>query len=331
MIKNQVLCLGLNRVEMQTLYARFPIHYQFYQVQSEDFDYIQKIKMMVSESVCLFINPKKLSTLQLIDLLSEHEYAAAHTHAAILLFTSAFTKEQRYEVATEDLHHVDLKVRFDKTLRDAVELIRKASMPCWDGLKRMEANMFSDGWYLLDMTSTGIDPTSDEVIAITIAFMGQYELREKETIYIKPSRPLTEEDEAITGIVNEMLENGMSKEEAVSYLENLPHPAPFIIETEKYDYPALKALYHFCGKKFDHPYIAIDGLSAITFGYKLLRRSSDLVKEVSDRMQLYIPEGERDIAELYALTLAVFENLRIRYDVQCPGQFHSLYFAKIQN
>ena len=69
MIKNQILCLGLSRVELQTLYIRFPILYQFYQVQSEDFDDIQKIKMMVSESVCLFINPKKLNGLQLSDLL----------------------------------------------------------------------------------------------------------------------------------------------------------------------------------------------------------------------------------------------------------------------
>lgn len=329
MIKNQILCLGLTRVELQTLYVRFPILYQFYQLDSEDFDDPRKVQAMVSESLCLFINPKKLDGLQLRDLLQEHEYATTHTHAAILLFTAAFTKEQRYEVDTETLHRVDLKARFDKTLRDTVEFIRKAAMPCWDGLKRMEANMFNDGWYLLDLTSTGLDPTSDEVISITIAFMGQYELREKETIYIKPSRPLTEEDEAITGITNEMLENGMSKAEVVSYLENLPHPAPFIIETEKYDYPALKALYHYCGKKFDHPYIAIDGLAAIAFGYKLLRRNSDLVNAVSDKIKLYIPEGERYIAELYALTVAVFENLRDRYDVRCPGQFKSLYFGEI--
>ena len=48
MIKNQILCLGLSRVELQTLYIRFPI---LYQVQSEDFDDIQKIKMMVG--ICL--------------------------------------------------------------------------------------------------------------------------------------------------------------------------------------------------------------------------------------------------------------------------------------
>ena len=56
MIKNQILCLGLSRVELQTLYVRFPILYQFYQVQSEDFDDIQKInaKGVFYEMSCFF-------------------------------------------------------------------------------------------------------------------------------------------------------------------------------------------------------------------------------------------------------------------------------------
>lgn len=38
MIKNQILCLGLSCVELQTLYIRFPILYQFYQVQTHNTD-----------------------------------------------------------------------------------------------------------------------------------------------------------------------------------------------------------------------------------------------------------------------------------------------------
>lgn len=169
-MKNQILCLGLSRVELQTLYTRFPILHQFYQLQAEDFGDRQKIKIMVSESLCLFINPKKLSDCQLSDLIAEHEFATAHTHAAILLFTAPFTREQKYTVEGKEFHMVDLKARFDRTLRDTVEFVRKATMPCWDGLKRMEANMFNDGWYLIDLTSTGLDPTADELIAISVAY-----------------------------------------------------------------------------------------------------------------------------------------------------------------
>lgn len=329
MIKNQILCFGLTRVELQTLYTRFPLLYQFYQLQNEDFDDLQKLKEMVSESLCLFINPRKLNAWQLHDLVQEHEVATEHTHAAILLFTDSFTNEQKQSLSNKEFHRVDLKSRFDRTLRDTIEMVRQAAMPCWDGLKRMEANGFNDGWYLLDLTSTGLDPLQNELVSISIAFMGNYELREIETIYIKPSRPLTEEDEAITGVTNEMLINGVSKEEAIEHLESLPHQAPFIIDTEKYDYPFLKALYHFCGKNFDHPYIAIDGLSAIAFGHMLLRRNSDLVNAVSDQVQLYVPKEDRYITELYTLTSAVFKNLQNRYDVRCPGHFHSLYFGEI--
>ena len=329
MIKNQILCLGLSRVEMQTLYVRFPLHYQLYQLQTEDFDDCNKIQTMVSESLCLFINPKKLTECQLCDLIAEHELSTKYTHAAILLFTAPFTREQKYTIEGKKLHRVDLKARFDKTLRDTVEFIRKATTPCWDGLKRMKANCFNDGWYLIDLTSTGLDPTEDELIKISVAYMANYTIREQETLYIKPSHRLSKETEAITGITNEMLKNGISKQEALEYLEALPHPAPFIIESEKFEYPFLKALYNFAGKKFDHPYVAIDGLSAIVFGHKLIRRTRNLVNTVSNKMQCYIPEEEHYLAELYALTLAVFENLRDRYDVCFPGQFHSLYFGEI--
>ena len=322
--------MGLSRVELQTLYTRFPILYQFYQLQSEDFDDLKKIEVMVRESLCLFINPKKLHPLQLRDLVREHEYASEHTHTAVLLFTSAFSKEQKHTIDTRELHRVDLKARLDRTLRDAVEMIRKATMPCWDGLKRMEANCFNDGWYLLDLTSTGLDPTEDELIKISVVYMANYAVCETKTIYIKPSHPLTEEDEAITGITNEMLVNGISQEEAVAWLESLPHPAPFIIETEKYDYPFLKALYHFCGKKFDQPYVAIDGLAAIPFGYKLIRRRKDLLDSITDRKHPRTPIEDSDLAGLYDLTLTVFENLQERYDVHCPGHFPSLYFGQIE-
>ena len=331
MIKNQILYLGLTRVELQTLYVRFPVLYQFRQVQSEDFYDIQEIRAMIRESVCLFINPKKLDYMQLKMLLLEHEHSARESHVAILLFTSAFTREQKYEVETSptQIPRVDLKARFDKTLCNTVEFVRKATLPCWNNLKKMEANMFNDGWYLINLTSTGLNPASSEVISVSIAYMANYELKNQTTIYIKPSQPLTEEEEAITSITNEMLSDGISKEEAVFYLEHLKYNAPFIVKTEKYDYPALKALHHFCGKKFDHPYIAIDGLAAVVFGYKLIRRISTLANAVSDKKPQDIPEKERDIFEFYALTCAVFKNLKERYDVRCPGHFKSLYLGEI--
>ena len=330
MIKNQILCLGLTSVERQVLYCHFSLMYQFYNLLPEDLDDPQKLEKIVSESVCLFINPKKISPVQLKDLINAHEEAKRNSHVSILLFTSPFTREQKMYADTVSLMLTDLKARINRNLRDAVDMIKKMTFPCWEGLQQMKSNMFNDGWYLIDLTCTGTDPTADNVVAIDIAYMASYQIWETERIYIKPRYPLSQEEEETTGITNEMLKDGISREEAVNRLENLPHPAPFIIRSDEYDYAFIKALYHFSDRKFNHPYIAIDGLTAIVFGYLLCRRSSDLISMLPYRKYQRTPVNITSIAELYDLTLAVFENLQDRYDVRAPGHFKTLYFGEIR-
>lgn len=328
MIKNQILCLGLSRVEMQTLYVNFPFSSEFYLLQSEDFDDPQRTEKMVSESLCLFINPKKLNEEQLRDLLRIHEYAAEHTHASILLFTSAFTKEQKYAVDTSELHQVDLRAGFDTVLRDALNIIHKATGPCWDRRSKMMNNMFNDGWYLLDMESSGTDPLESEVISISLAYMSGYEIQSTETLYIKQKQLISQEIVELTGITNEMLEQGIDKEDAVKYLDALS--APIIIECERYFLPFLKSLYHSCGQKFDLPYVAIEGFIDIVFGYLLCRNPKDVLPLIKKRKYKRTPIEHPYLADLYDMALTVFENLQTRYGVSSPRDFHALYHAVIE-
>lgn len=114
----------------------------------------------------MFINPKKPSVDQLENILEAHSSAIRQSHAAILLFTDPFTKEQRRSIDTKALRRVDLRAGFDRTLRDTVKMVRKATMPCWDGMDRMKANCFNDGWFLIDMETTGINPLEDDVVSL---------------------------------------------------------------------------------------------------------------------------------------------------------------------
>ena len=234
MIGFDVLCLGLTRLQFHTLRCHFPCGFSFYDVSSDNLSNDEDIELFVSKAWCAFINPKKLQPGQLSDIIKAHKYATEHTHAAILLFTEAFTKEQKETVNTKSLFRVDLRAGLDRPLRDAIQIIRKASMPCWDGMARMRSNMLNDGWYLIDMETTGIDPLEDEVISLTVSFMADYKILTSETLYIKPSSPVTERIEELTGITNEQLECGITKEEAVKYLRTLPSPSPFILERFSY-------------------------------------------------------------------------------------------------
>lgn len=330
MIENNVLCLGLTRMQFHTLRCHFPIGFSFYQVSADTLEEKENIEIVVSKAWCVFINPKKLTPAQLYQIVAAHEYATQHTHAAILLFTDPFTVEQKEIVDTKALHRVDLRVGLDRTLRDTIEIIRKATMPCWDGMARMRSNVFNDGWYLLDIETSGPDPLEDDIISLSISYMADYKIQSKETLYIKQTYPITEQIETITGITNEMLEQGITKAQAVEYLNNLPSPSPIILESSKYYLPFLKALYHSCGQKFDLPNVAIDGLAAIAFGYMIFEKPHEILPAIKQRKYKRTQMDHPYLAELYDLTLAVFENLQERYEVRAAGDFHSLYYGKIE-
>lgn len=330
MIGFDVLCLGLTRLQFHTLRCHFPCGFSFYDVSSDSLSSDEDIELFVSKAWCAFINPKKLHPGQLSDIIKAHKYATEHTHAAILLFTEVFTKEQKETVDTKSLFRVDLRAGLDKPLRDTIGIVRKAIMPCWDGMARMRSNMLNDGWYLIDIETTGIDPMVDEVISLTVSFMADYEILSSETLYIKPSCPISERIEELTGITNEQLECGITKEEAVKYLMELPSPSPFIFERFSYFVPFLQALFCKCGEKFNAPYITVDGLAAITRGYTLARRIEKMVASIESRKYERTPVDNQHIAKLYDVTLAVFGDLQERYNVRAAGDFHSLYYGKIE-
>lgn len=170
-------------MQLHTLRCHFPIGFNFYQVSADTFDDKENIEIAVSKAWCVFINPKKLKPGQLYQIIAAHEYAIQHTHAAILLFTDPFTAEQKESVDTKMLHRIDLRAGMDRALRDTIEIIRKATMPCWDGMARMRSNMLNDGWYLLDMETTGADPLEHDVISLSVSFMADYKIISTETLY----------------------------------------------------------------------------------------------------------------------------------------------------
>jgi len=247
------------------------------------------------------------------------------------LFKSSLEIGQKESVNTQTLHRVNLRVGMDKVLRDTIRIIHKAIAPCWDGMAQMRSNVFNDGWYLLDMETSGTDSLEDDIISLSVSYMADYKIQHTETLYIKPSYPITKKADSVTGITNGMLEYGITKERAVEYLNTLPSPAPIIIESDRYYLPFLKAMYYSCGQKFNLPYIAIEGLAAITFGYTVFREPYDILDTVKQRKYNRTPMEHTYLAKLYDLTLCVFENLQGRYGVRSAGDFCSLYYGNIEH
>lgn len=225
---------------------------------------------------------------------------------------------------------IDLRKRLDRNRNIAVKLLREASLPCWQNRSAMLSNMFNDAWYLIDLETTGVDVWKGRIIAIRIARMANYETGwEYPIIYIRQSEPLPEGISKLTGITNEMVAQGISLKEAVEQLDSLScDTTPFVFAGEDYTAGFLSAAYLRCGKTFTRPYVAIDKLANIPFGYLMQRRALN-IPSLAGPSPVNDLFPDDPLQELYGLTKCAFEDLRIRYDVHCPGHFDKLYPAEL--
>lgn len=321
----QVYAVGLLPKEFHTLEVLLPTKFQITQTTANDF--LEHIDRIIGTCVCVVINPKKLEDGQLAYLLEKWRDCLSTCHAPMLLFAAQPTKGQ---LACEivDQHGivcVDLMSRFDVPLRSAIKILIAAHSPCAGYQDWIAPFMFNDGWYLLDVETDGLDPLCDNIIAISLAYMANYEVLHEEILYIRQEEPIAHGIEVLTGITNEVLAYGMTLKQAVETLDNLPHPAPLVLAVEDFQVSFLKNAWHMCGKRFTKAYIGLDGLAALTFPQSLSRTMDSLLALVSIRRYKRTHVDNPYLAQFYDLTLAVFEALQNRYDVRCPGHFDKLY------
>ena len=320
-----IACLGLTRMQMHTLRCHFPIIYDLCPISSEALFDADNLDYLMQKTCCAFINPKVLKADQLQKILTAHEYATQHTAATMLLFTDAFTAEQKDAVDTKSLHRVNLRRGRDFDLKDVVTLVKKARTPCFSHMDEMESNMFNDGWYLMDLETSGLDWYEDEIISLSIAYMVDYEIEWEKQFYIKPSKPISEDIERITGITNEMLEDGVSKEAVVDFLMNLPVPAPIICYSGDYYASFWNALLLSCGQRVKIPMLFMSDLAVRTFGYMKKRSAYDMLPLLQWRKYPRSHLGNEYLQKLHDLTLAVFEALQDRYNIRGAGELCQLY------
>ena len=329
---NDIFCVGLTRTELQTLGVLLPITFRIIPVSSEALDHAAVVRV-IDQARCIILNPKRLSVDLLDDFLRGQDYQRwNNAPVPIILFSDTMTKEQRHEVFMPEypILSVDLHERFDRNRNLAVKLLRESTLPCWQNRKVMRSNMFNDAWYLIDIETTGLDRWKDRIIAIRIARMANYETNwERPTIYIRQDEPLPAQITEITGITDKMLAGGVSMEEVLEELDALPcADTPFLFTNEDFATGFLNAEYLRCGKTFDRPYVAIDKLANIPFGYLMQRKAWNIPALVGFKTLRKQPLDE-ELQKLFALTACTFEALQTRCDVRCPEEFAKLYAAEL--
>mgnify|MGYP005864054785 FL=1 len=293
---NDIFCVGLTRTELQTLGVLLPITFRIIPVSSEALDHAAVVRV-IDQARCIILNPKRLSVDLLDDFLRRpDDQRRNNAPVPIILFSDTMTKEQRHEVFMPEypILSVDLHERFDRNRNLAVKLLRESTLPCWQNREAMRSNMFNDAWYLIDIETTGLDRWKDRIIAIRIARMANYEINwERPAICIQQDKPLPAQISEITGITDDMLAGGVSMEEALEELDSLPcKDTPFRFTNEDFATGFLNAEYLRCGKTFDRPYVAIDKLANIPFGYLMQRKAWNIPALVGFKTLRKIPVPE---------------------------------------
>lgn len=328
---NDVFCIGLTRTELQTLRVLLPTTFPVLTTEPDALDEAM-IEHIAEQARCVVLNPKRLTAAQLEEFLyAQRRLLENERPVPILLFSVNMTRQQHYEIRMPEypILVIDLHKRIDRNRKLAVKLLRESSLPCWQGRYTMRGNMLNDGWWLIDIETTGLDVWKDRILAIRYTQMADYKVRGETTLYIRQPEPLPEGISELTGITDDMLARGISLEEAVSELETLPcADTPFVFAGEDFTAGFLNAAFLRCGKTFDRPYLAIDKLANIPFGYLMQRRARNIPSLIAPELT----ENacfDTELQSLYALTKCTFEALLARYDVHCPGQFDKLYAADI--
>ena len=133
--------------------------------------------------------------------------------------------------------------------------------------------------------------------------MANYKINwERPTIYIRQSESLPAPVAEITCITDDMLTSGVSMEEVLEEPDTLPcKDMPFLFTTEDFMTGFLNAEYLRCRKTFVRPYIAIDKLVNIPFGYLMQRRAWNIPALVSFEPAEKQPLDDQ-LQKLYALS-----------------------------
>ena len=325
-----IYAVGLTRLEIHTLKILLPISFQIIicdpqKMSGED------VENVMRDACCIVANPKKMVPGQLQAFLEEQEDLQKIGHVPLLLLTENPTREQRQdEIWNSDMiQSVDLRSRLNRPIKDAVKLLRKQSFPTWLGMKDMRCNGLNDSWCLLDIETSDLNPLVSDIIAIRIARIANYEITYQHTYYIKQRSPIDDTIAELTGISNNKLEHGVSLEEALEEIENTVKD-PFVIVDEDFVIPFLRAAYHKCAMRYRHPYLCLDGLISIIYGYKMIQTHREAYEYLSEK-SVSTEEQEQWFYKLQLLTNAVFSELRKRYDVSCAGDLKKIYAYEISD
>ncbi len=169
-------------------------------------------------------------------------------------------------------------------------------------------------WWLLDVETNGLNRQENDIIALRLARMEEYETIEEREILVRPRRPSSSWAERITGISNRELEQAAPLEEALEQLEAANASDRLLLYDRDFTVPFLENAYERCGREFRLDYLPLDRL-AERLGASGPKRIGRLLETLPPPPASwpYAPPKNHYLEQLYRLTLTLFGKLAAAY------------------
>lgn len=170
--------------------------------------------------------------------------------------------------------------------------------------------MFEDSFVIVDLETTGLSPKNGEIIEIGAIKVINNEVVDKMDIFVKPSRPITLFTTNLTGITNEMVDEGLNIKEALKVFDEFSDGMRLMAHNAKFDMGFLDVYM----KKELGKSVREDALDTLIISRALVKDVPNYkLGTLANRFNIDYSGAHRSLRDC-EITLDVYNNIRKMYN-----------------
>lgn len=170
--------------------------------------------------------------------------------------------------------------------------------------------MFEDSFVIVDLETTGLSPKNSEIIEIGAIKVIDNKVVDTMDVFVRPSRPLSWFTTNLTGITNEMLDEGLSAKEALKVFDEFSFGMRLMAHNAKFDMSFLDVYM----KKELGKGVRMDSMDTLLLSRAIVKDVPNYKLEtLANRFNIDYSGAHRSLRDC-EITLDVYNNIRKMYN-----------------
>ena len=175
--------------------------------------------------------------------------------------------------------------------------------------------MFEDSFVIVDLETTGLSPKNSEIIEIGAIKVIDNKVVDTMDVFVRPSRPLSWFTTNLTGITNEMVDEGLSAKEALKVFDEFSFGMRLMAHNAKFDMSFLDVYM----KKELGKGVRMDSMDTLLLSRAIVKDVPNYKLEtLANRFNIDYSGAHRSLRDC-EITLDVYNNIRRMYSSEQCG------------